>query len=81
MNGQTVTEYGVCAMWKGGYGFLRPEVGPEDGDVWVHFSSLELPPGTYRKLVPGQRVMFTRTLDREGREQAVNVRLVEGGNR
>jgi cold shock protein len=56
-----------------GYGFVSSDTG--SADQFVHVSNIfQCPPGGLRV---GQRVEFTIGVNREGREQAVDVKIVE----
>ncbi len=66
-------EFGTCAVWKNGFGFLSTGRG---ADVFCHFSAIESDE-RYRTLAVGQRVSFERTVDAMGRSAALNVRLEE----
>ena len=59
----------VSGLWRGSYGFLRPDGAPED--LFVHVTALE----HVDELAPGQRVSFERGTDRQGRPCADAVRL------
>ena len=57
-----------------GYGFIRPDDGEKD--VFVHVKSIVSPPGC-ANLKVDQRVEFeVRTNERNGKDEATNVRVV-----
>lgn len=56
-----------------GYGFIRPDEGARD--VFVHITALQR--SGIETLNEGQRVEFELTQNREGKTQAIGLRLLE----
>jgi len=56
-----------------GYGFIRPDEGARD--VFVHVTALQR--SGIEKLDEGQRVEFELTQNREGKTQAIGLRLLD----
>ena len=57
-----------------GYGFIAPDDGTRD--VFCHHSAIEME--GYRTLSEGEKVEFTLGPGRNGKEQAILVRRLEG---
>ena len=61
----------IRRLMDGGFGFIQTE--EQEGDLFFHRSDLQ---GVeYRSLREGQEVEFEVSRGRDGRKQAVNVRL------
>jgi cold shock CspA family protein len=54
-----------------GYGFIAPDAGAGNRDIFFHIKSFPL-----RLPEPGQHVSFDITPDGQGRPRAVNIRLL-----
>ena len=55
-----------------GFGFIEPEQGGED--LFVHFSAIQ--GSGFRTLEEGAKVEYDKGEGRDGKKQAVNVRLI-----
>ena len=63
---------GTIKMLKNGFGFIKAEA----GDIFFHANNLE---GVeYDSLEEGMTLSFEMGEGRDGKEQAVNVQLIEG---
>ncbi|GAB4311789.1 MAG: hypothetical protein Kow0069_12230 [Promethearchaeota archaeon] len=61
-----------------GYGFIKPD--DEDRDVFVHFTAIEAPEGTYRRLTGGDEVEFD-VEDTDRGPEARNVKVLKRASR
>jgi cold shock CspA family protein len=70
-------ETGTVLSWRHSWGWIRADIDAKD-EVFVHQSKLLMP--GWRELKVGQRVVFSRGLDSEGREMAILVTPMQEGN-
>lgn len=55
-----------------GYGFI---IGDDTTEYFIHFSDIQ--GDGYRELFEGQKVTFVTAKDKQGRNKATNVRIIE----
>lgn len=58
---------------KRGYGFLKPDQG--DVDLFIHYSNIVAPEGTFKTLDAGQKVEYSLGQNHKG-QQAIDIKLV-----
>jgi CspA family cold shock protein len=64
--------HGTVIRYDGSYGFLRADEPEIDGDVFVHWTAIDMP--GYRRLIEGQRVTFALVQSERGlRADAVEI--------
>ena len=63
---------------KKGFGFLTDCT--SGLDIFVHRSALNVPDNVYRKLITGEYVQYELSTDDSGKQLALNVTGIQGGN-
>lgn len=60
--------YGTVLFFSArrGYGFLAPDEGNGDKDMFVHFSQIVTAPGVFKTLTAGQKVSFVLGANKNG---------------